>query len=79
MLLDIPAVLDQLPLLLLLTAAAVAVKAAIAAGAVLALGGLLKTALISGLSLAQIGEFSILLAAAACRSGCSGKGTTSCS
>ena len=64
MLLDIPAVLDQLPLLLLLTAAAVAVKAAIAAGAVLALGGLLKTALISGLSLAQIGEFSILLAAA---------------
>ena len=64
MLLDIPAVLGQLPLLLLLTTAVVAAKAAIAAGAVLALGGILKTALISGLSLAQVGEFSILLAAA---------------
>ena len=64
MLLDIPAVFAQLPLLLLLTAVVVAVKAAIAAGVVLALGGLLKTALISGLSLAQVGEFSVLLAAA---------------
>ena len=64
MLLDIPAVLAQLPLLVLLSAVVVAVKAAIAAGVVLALGGMLKTALISGLSLAQIGEFSVLLAAA---------------
>ncbi len=64
MLLDIPAVLDQLPLLVLLSAVVVAVKIAIVAGVVLALGGMLKTALISGLSLAQIGEFSILLAAA---------------
>ena len=64
MLLDIPAVLAQLPLLLLLSAAAVAVKVAIVVGVVLALGGMLKTALISGLSLAQVGEFSILLAAA---------------
>ena len=64
MLLDIPAVLDQLPLLLLLSVVVVAVKAAIAAGVVLALGGMLKTALTSGLSLAQVGEFSILLAAA---------------
>ena len=64
MLLDIPAVLDQLPLLLLLSVVVVAVKAAIAAGVVLALGGMLKTALISGMSLAQIGEFSVLLAAA---------------
>ena len=64
MLLDIPAVLEQLPLLLLLSAAVVAVKAAIVVGVVLALGGMLKTALISGLSLAQVGEFSILLAAA---------------
>ena len=64
MLLDIPAVLDQLPLLLALSTAVVVAKAVIAAGVVLALGGILKTALISGLSLAQVGEFSILLAAA---------------
>ena len=64
MLLDIPTVLDQLPLLLLLTSVAVAVKAAIVTAVVLALGGMLKTALISGLSLAQVGEFSVLLAAA---------------
>ena len=64
MLLDIPAVFDQLPLLVLLSTVVVAVKIAIVAGVVLALGGMLKTALISGLSLAQIGEFSILLAAA---------------
>ena len=64
MLLDIPAVVDQLPLLLALSAVVVVLKAAIVTGVVLALGGLLRTALISGLSLAQIGEFSILLAAA---------------
>ena len=64
MLLDIPAVLEQLPLLVLLSAVVVAVKAAIVVGVVLALGGMLKIALISGLSLAQIGEFSVLLAAA---------------
>ena len=64
MLLDIPALFDQLALLLVLTGVVVTLKAAFAAGVVLALGGMLKTALISGLSLAQIGEFSILLAAA---------------
>lgn len=64
MLLDIPAVFDQLALLLALSAVVVVLKAAIVAGVVLALGGMLKTALVSGLSLAQIGEFSFLLAAA---------------
>ena len=65
MLLDIPAVLAELPLLLLLGVAVAGVKAAIVAGVVVALGGMLRTAIVSGLSLAQIGEFSILLAAAA--------------
>ena len=64
MLLDIPAVLAELPLLLLLGVAVAGVKAAIVAGVVVALGGMLRTAVVSGLSLAQIGEFSILLAAA---------------
>lgn len=64
MLLDVPAILAQPGLLLALTAALVAVKAGLVAGAVRALGGLWTTALISGLSLAQVGEFSILLAAA---------------
>ncbi len=39
------------------------VKVAFVAGSVLALGGMLTTAIMSGLSLAQIGEFSFLLAA----------------
>lgn len=64
MLLDVPAILAQPGLLLALTAALVAVKAGLVAGAVRALGGLWTTALICGLSLAQVGEFSILLAAA---------------
>ena len=64
MLLDIPAVFDQLALLFALSAIVVFLKAVIVTVVVLALGGMLKTALVSGLSLAQIGEFSILLAAA---------------
>ena len=64
MLLDVPAILAHPGLLLALTAALVAVKAALVAGAVRALGGLWTTALICGLSLAQVGEFSLLLAAA---------------
>ena len=64
MLLDVSAILAQPGLLLALTAALVAVKAALVAGAVRAQGGLWTTALISGLGLAQVGEFSFLLAAA---------------
>lgn len=63
MLLDIPAVIDHPFLLLALAATLVLVKAACVVGSVTALGGTFTTALMSGLSLAQIGEFSFLLAA----------------
>jgi len=63
MLLDIPALLDQLPMLVALATALFLIKVVLVAGSVLAVGGMLTTALISGLSLAQIGEFSFLLAA----------------
>ena len=64
MLLDVPAVLDQFALTAALTGGLIVLKTALAAGAVLASGGVAATALASGLSLAQIGEFSVLLAAA---------------
>ncbi len=64
MLLDIPAVLAQLGPLLALTAGLMLLKTLLVLGTVLALGGLWTTAVVSGLSLAQVGEFSFLLAAA---------------
>ena len=63
MLLDISAVLDQLPMLLALAGVLFVIKVTFVAASVLAVGGMLTTALVSGLSLAQIGEFSFLLAA----------------
>ena len=63
MLLDIPSVFEQALVLLALAGVLFVVKVAFVAGSVLALGGMFTTALISGLSLAQIGEFSFLLAA----------------
>lgn len=63
MLLDIPTVLEQPVALLALTAALLVIKTIFVAGSVLALGGMLATALICGLSLAQVGEFSFLIAA----------------
>ncbi|MDA1186104.1 MAG: cation:proton antiporter [Acidobacteria bacterium] len=63
MLLDIPTVLDQFFMLVALAGVLLVVKVAFVSGGVLAVGGTLKTALISGLSLAQIGEFSFVLAA----------------
>ena len=63
MLLDIPAVLEQPMVLLALAGMLFVIKVVFVSGTVLALGGMLTTALISGLSLAQIGEFSFLLAA----------------
>ncbi len=63
MLLDISAVLAQPLLVLALVGVLLVLKVAFVVGSVLALGGVLTTALISGLSLAQIGEFSFLLAA----------------
>ena len=63
MLLDVPAVFEQLSVLLGLVGALFIIKVALAALGIAAVGGGLTTALISGLSLAQIGEFSFLLAA----------------
>jgi CPA2 family monovalent cation:H+ antiporter-2 len=63
MLLDIPVVIEQFGTLLGLTVMLIVIKVAFVSGPVLALGGTLTTALVSGLSLAQIGEFSFLLAA----------------
>ena len=63
MLLDIPIVMDQVIVLSALAALLFVLKVAFVFASVLALGGMFTTAVISGLSLAQIGEFSFLLAA----------------
>ena len=63
MLLDIPTVVDQFVVLCALTVLLCVLKVSFVFVSVLALGGVFTTALISGLSLAQIGEFSFLLAA----------------
>ncbi|MYB52609.1 MAG: hypothetical protein F4X77_10485 [Acidobacteriia bacterium] len=63
MLLDIPAVVAQLDVLIPVLAVVFGLKVVLVTLSVRAAGGILATALISGLSLAQIGEFSILLAA----------------
>ena len=69
MLLDVSAVMTQLGVLVPLLAVLFALKVALVAVSVLAVGGRLSTALIAGLSLAQLGEFSILLAAEGLRLG----------
>lgn len=69
MLLDISAVVTQLGVLFPLLAVLFALKAGLVVVSVLAVGGMLSTALISGLTLAQFGEFSILLAAEGLRLG----------
>ena len=63
MLLDVSAVISQLDVLVPLLVVLFALKVALATVSVLAFGGLMTTALITGLTLAQVGEFSILLAA----------------
>ncbi len=61
MLLDVGFVVANAPLVLAAVAGVFAVKAALAAGAVLALGWPARTAAAVGLGLAQIGEFSFVL------------------
>ena len=63
MLLDVSVLMTQLDVLLPLLAGLIALKLVLVVVSVLAVGASLSTALISGISLAQIGEFSILLAA----------------
>ena len=63
MLLDVSAVMTQLGVLVPLLAALFGGQGpALVVGSVVAVGGTLSTALVSGLTLAQVGEFSILLA-----------------
>ena len=63
MLLDVSVLMTQLDVLLPMLAGLITLKLVLVVVAVLAVGASLSTALISGISLAQIGEFSILLAA----------------
>ena len=63
MLLVLPLVLSQPLVLVAATLVLILVKSVVAAGAVLARGHGLETSLMSGLSLAQVGEFSFVLAA----------------
>ena len=63
MLLDVPLVLSQPLVLAAVTLGLIAIKSVVAGGAVLARGRGLETSLMSGLSLAQVGEFSFVLAA----------------
>lgn len=63
MLLDIPAVASQIGPLAALALLLFVFKVAMVVGTVRMMGGMFGTAVISGLSLAQIGEFSFLLAA----------------
>ena len=74
MLLDLTLVGAHLPLILGGTVLLLAVKTAVAAGAVMARGRRFDTALATGLSLAQIGEFSFVLAAAGLPLGLFGAG-----
>ena len=74
MLLDLTVVAAQLPLLLGGTVLVLAVKAVVVAAAVTVRGRRLDTALATGLSLAQIGEFSFVLAAAGLPLGLFGAG-----
>ena len=74
MLLDLTVVAAHLPLLLGGTVLLAGVKTAVAAGAVMARGRRFDTALATGLSLAQIGEFSFVLAAAGLPLGLFGDG-----
>ena len=74
MLLDLTLVAAQLPLLVGGTVLLLAVKTAVAAGAVVVRGRRFGTALATGLSLAQIGEFSFVLAAAGLPLGLFGAG-----
>jgi len=62
MLLEIDFLLENIPLVTVTTLSVIALKAIIAAGSTLALGMPLRTAIIVGLSLSQVGEFSFVLA-----------------
>ncbi|MDK2974095.1 MAG: monovalent cation:H+ antiporter-2, family [Methanofollis sp.] len=62
MLLNLTFLFEHLGLILLLTAGVLVLKAAVAGAATLAIGYSLRTALLTGLAISQIGEFSFVLA-----------------
>jgi CPA2 family monovalent cation:H+ antiporter-2 len=69
MLLDLPFLFRNLPLVLAIVAAVAAVKAVTAGGTVRALGYPWRVAVVTGVGLAQIGEFSFLLLSGGYREG----------
>ncbi|MEK6684633.1 MAG: cation:proton antiporter [Nitrospirota bacterium] len=64
MLLDVRLFIDALPLVLLLTAVVLMIKGAVVAGVTLAMGYPVRVAILVGLYLPQVGEFSFVLAQA---------------
>ncbi len=64
MLLDLRAFVDRAPLVLLITAGVLLLKAVVAGGVTLGLGYPLRVAALVGLTLPQVGEFSFVLAQA---------------
>jgi CPA2 family monovalent cation:H+ antiporter-2 len=62
MLLDLPALVSAPGPILLATAGVILIKALLATGAALSLGRSLHVSIVSGLGLAQVGEFSFILA-----------------
>ena len=69
MLIDLPVVLQQLPLVVAVAAAIIVGKAAVASGALLGTMNPVRVAIASGLGLAQVGEFSFILGRAGVESG----------
>lgn len=69
MLIDLDAVVRHLPLVLAVAAGIMAAKAAVATGGLLATTTPLRVAIVSGVGLAQVGEFSFILGRAGVDSG----------
>ena len=69
MLIDLPTMLSQLPLVLAVAAAIIVGKAAVATGSLLASMSPTRVAITAGIGLAQVGEFSFILGRAGVDSG----------
>lgn len=69
MLLDVPHVASQLPTVLAVAAGIIVIKALVATGALLATATPLRIAVIAGIGLAQVGEFSFIVGRAGLESG----------
>ncbi|MCA1563768.1 MAG: cation:proton antiporter [Acidobacteria bacterium] len=69
MLIDLPVLARQLPVVLALAAGVIVLKAIVASGALLAAGSSVRVAVTSGVGLAQVGEFSFILGRAGLAAG----------